>query len=69
MTKVLANRLSLDMKEIISEPQMGFIKGRSIVDGIALAQEVIHQCKKIDAEGYLLKIDFRVGICTRSPTR
>lgn len=59
MSKVLANKLSPYMNEIILEPQIGFIKGRSIVDGIALVQEVINQCKKISAEGYLLKIDFK----------
>lgn len=58
VSKVFANRLLPYINEIMSEPQMGFIKGKSIVDGIALVQEVIHQCKKKSAKGYLLKIDF-----------
>lgn len=32
--------------------------GRSILDGVAIAQEVVHQCRKSGKDGYLLKLDF-----------
>lgn len=56
--KVLADRLSPLMSLMVDKKQTGFITGRSIIDGIATAQEVLHQCKKTKTSGYLLKIDF-----------
>lgn len=38
--------------------QTGFISGWSIREGIAVAQEILHQCKKTKASDHLLKINF-----------
>lgn len=37
---------------------MGFIAGRSILNGVAVTLEVIHYCRKTNREGYLSKLDF-----------
>lgn len=37
---------------------MGFVKGKSILDGIVLTREVVHQVKKDKKRGFLLKLDF-----------
>lgn len=37
---------------------MGFIKGRNIMDGVVITQEVVHQMKKQNKEGFILKLDF-----------
>lgn len=43
---------------MIGVTQMSFIAGQNILDGVAIAQEVIYHCRKINKEGYLLKLDF-----------
>ena len=40
LVKVLANRLRNLLGDIIDDHQSGFLKGRSILDSIATAQEV-----------------------------
>lgn len=42
ISKVLATRLAHILPKVIDEQQSGFIKGRSIHDTIALAQEMLH---------------------------
>lgn len=37
---------------------MGFIIARNILDGVVIAQEVIHQNKKTEPNSFLLKLDF-----------
>lgn len=37
---------------------MGFIAKRHILNGVAIAQEVIHQTRKRYAYGFLLKLKF-----------
>lgn len=57
ISKVLANRLSSMISVLVGEAQIGFIANINIVDDIAIAQEVLHQCKgRVD--GFLLKLDF-----------
>lgn len=43
---------------MIGDTLTSFIEGRNILDGVAIAQEVIYQCRKTDTQGYLLKLDF-----------
>lgn len=43
ISKILTNRLSPVIREMNRDYQTGFMKGRSILQGIAIAKEVIHQ--------------------------
>lgn len=44
--------------KIIPHSQSGFLPGRNIMDGIAIAIEVIHSAKKQKDRAYMLKLDF-----------
>ena len=60
VVKVLANRLCLVLLHLISEEQYAFISGRSILDNVMVAFEVIHgmRCKSTGKNGYVaFKID------------
>lgn len=46
ISKILTNRLSPVIGEMIGEYQTSFIKGRSILPEIVIAKEVIHQCRR-----------------------
>jgi len=42
---------------LIAKEQIGFVKGRQIVDGIVVAQEVIHSLKNMGNKGMMIKLD------------
>lgn len=56
-TKTLASRLQTILPRLISEEQSGSIQGRSIYDGMIIAQETIHSLKLIKTLGMLIKLD------------
>lgn len=56
--KVLANRLKSALRNIISENQSAFVKGRNINDNIMLVNEVIHAMKVRKIDGLIVKLDF-----------
>jgi hypothetical protein len=58
ITKVLTNRLAPVAKEAIGGNQTGFIKGRSILEGVLVLHEVIHELKRTKGKGLTMKIDF-----------
>ena len=58
LSKVLANRLRSIMRSIISDSQSSFIKGRKILDGILVANEVVDEARKSNKELLLFKVDF-----------
>lgn len=49
LSKVLANRIKEHMSLIIGEAQATFIGGEQILDGVLIANEVIHSWKNIIA--------------------
>jgi len=57
--KVLANRLRLAIGSVISDTQSAFIKGRQILDGILVANEVVDEARKCKKELLLFKVDFK----------
>lgn len=58
ISKIWANRLAPKLPELVGEYQMGFIKGRIILNGIVVIHEIIHQVKKENKKILLLKLDF-----------
>ncbi|GJU89969.1 RNA-directed DNA polymerase, eukaryota [Tanacetum coccineum] len=57
--KILANRLSLVINDIISLEQSTFIKGRQITDGPLILNEIISWCKYIKEQALMFKVDFQ----------
>ncbi|GKC28240.1 RNA-directed DNA polymerase, eukaryota [Tanacetum coccineum] len=57
--KILANRLSLVIDGIVSQEQSAFIKGRQIMDGPLILNELISWCKAKKDQCLLLKVDFQ----------
>lgn len=59
ISKVLANRLKGVVGEIVGNTQATFIKGRLVLDSVAVAEEVISHLREKDNEGLLVKVDFK----------
>lgn len=53
----MTNRLKPLMNNIISEEQTGFVPGRSILDGVIIAQEAIHTLQSTNRPGMIIKLD------------
>ena len=58
LAKVLANRLQLVIGSVISDSQSAFIKGRQILDGILVANEIVDETRRCKKELLLFKVDF-----------
>lgn len=58
ISQILAMRLKGVLSGIISSTQTAFIKGRQILDGVLVANEVINFAKKKKKPLYLFKLDF-----------
>jgi len=46
------------MDSIISKSQSAFLKGRNLVDGVLVANEMVDFAKKTKKECLVLKVDF-----------
>ena len=57
LSKALANHLKKILPKLISEEQIGFVPGRSILDCIYIIQEMIHSTNKNNEACMLLKLD------------
>jgi len=58
LSKVLASRLSNVMNSIISISQLAFLKGRHLVDGVLIINEVVDLAKRENQECLIFKVDF-----------
>lgn len=57
-TKTLTNRIGDMAKDILDQAQTAFTKGRSILEGVAVLHEVIHELRRKKLRGLIMKIDF-----------
>eukprot|EP00253_Pinus_taeda_P009398 PITA_09398 len=57
VASIMAQRLKLILPSIISPEQTGFVEGRQILDGLVVAQEVLHTLKSKKEKGMLIKLD------------
>ncbi|MCH90051.1 LINE-1 reverse transcriptase like, partial [Trifolium medium] len=58
LSMLLANRLRLVLEKIISKNQTAFIKGRQMLDGVLIANEMVEEAKRRGKETILFKVDF-----------
>ena len=58
ITKVLTIRLELLADKLILKTQSAFLKGRNIMNGIMALHEILHETKRKNEVGVVLKLDF-----------
>jgi hypothetical protein len=58
VAKVLAARMAKVMNCIVSTNQSAFIKGRNLVDGVMVVNEVVELAKKAGIDCLIFKVDF-----------
>jgi hypothetical protein len=58
LAKVLAKRLAKVMDPLVASTQSAFLKGRYLVDGVMVVNEVVDMAKKSGKECLILKVDF-----------
>ena len=56
-SKVISNRMKPILPSLICPEQAGFAEGRQILDGVILAQEVLHSLQSSRHLGMLFKLD------------
>ena len=56
--KACSNRMSSIAHRIISRTQSAFIRGRNILEGPLVLQEIVHSLKRARQPAILLKLDF-----------
>jgi len=58
IAKVLSRRLGSVMNKIISEEQFAFVEDRFMLDGIVVANEIVHEAKLKNKPTFIFKVDF-----------
>jgi len=59
LAKVLANRLRSVVGSVVSESQSAFVKGKQILDGILITNEVVDEARRKRKELLVFKVDFK----------
>ncbi|GJZ05256.1 RNA-directed DNA polymerase, eukaryota [Tanacetum coccineum] len=58
ITKILANRLSVVISDLVSNTQTAFVKNRQILDGPFILSEALAWCKFKKKQALVFKVDF-----------
>ncbi|GKD84121.1 RNA-directed DNA polymerase, eukaryota, partial [Tanacetum coccineum] len=58
VTKILANRLSLVISDLVSDTQSAFVANRQILDGPFIMNELLAWCKRKRKQALIFKVDF-----------
>ncbi|GJY87143.1 RNA-directed DNA polymerase, eukaryota, partial [Tanacetum coccineum] len=58
VTKILANRLSLVISDLVSEVQTAFLPNRQILDGPFIITELLARCRHKKQKAMVFKVDF-----------
>ncbi|GJS49220.1 RNA-directed DNA polymerase, eukaryota [Tanacetum coccineum] len=58
VTKILANRLSLVISDLVSDTQSAFVENRQILDGPFIMNELLAWCKRKRKHALIFKVDF-----------
>nr|GEW90316.1 putative RNA-directed DNA polymerase, eukaryota, reverse transcriptase zinc-binding domain protein [Tanacetum cinerariifolium] len=58
VTKILANRLSLVIADLVSNTQSAFVANRHILDGPFILNEILHWCKRKNKQVMFFKVNF-----------
>ncbi|GJY66956.1 putative RNA-directed DNA polymerase [Tanacetum coccineum] len=66
LANILANRLAMVIPSVVSEAQTAFIKGRQIINGSLMVDEIISWAKVYKKKIFLLKVDFEKSFDTLS---
>lgn len=53
------NKIKRIFPNIISNGQIGFVFRRSILDGVIIAQEVLHSIQKTRRQSMMIKLDIK----------
>ncbi|GKC22688.1 putative RNA-directed DNA polymerase [Tanacetum coccineum] len=64
IAKILTNRLAFVISSVVSDCQMAFIKGRQIINGPLLVDEIIAWAKQKKKKMFILKVDFEKAFDT-----
>jgi hypothetical protein len=66
IAKVLAGRLAKVMNSLIALNQSAFIKGRNLVDGVVVVNEMVDLARRTGKECIIFKVDFEKAYCNTS---
>jgi hypothetical protein len=59
ISKIIAKRIRPILSRALSEEQLGFLKGRQILDAIGMTQECLHSIKTKKLQAIILKLDLK----------